>query len=51
VRADEVIVLYPSHRDGWQALGDFGAIAMPLDRALESISANPYFLELRQDFG
>lgn len=47
--ADEVVVLYPSHR-GWQALGDFGAIAMPLDQALETISTNPYFLQLRQDF-
>ena len=38
---DEVVVLYPSHRGGWQALGDFGAVAMPLDRALEIISTNP----------
>ena len=47
--ADEVVVLYPSHR-GWQAPGDFGAIAMPLDQALETISTNPYFLQLRHDF-
>ena len=48
---DEVLVLYPSHRGGWEAPGDFGAIAVPLDRALETISANPFFLDLRQDFG
>ena len=41
---------YPSHRGGWQPPGDFGAIAMPLDQALETISTNPYFLQLRQDF-
>ena len=46
---DEVVVLYPSHR-GWQALGDFGTVPMPLDQALEMISTNPYFLQLRQDF-
>src|SRR3954462_668326 len=48
--ADEVVVLYPSHRGGWQPPGDFGTIAMPLDQALETISTNPYFLQLRQDF-
>ena len=46
----EVVVLYPSHRGGWQPPGDFGTIAMPLDQALETISTNPYFLQLRQDF-
>ena len=46
---DEVVVLYPSHR-GWQALGDFGTIPMPLDHALEMISTNPYFRQLHQDF-
>jgi hypothetical protein len=49
-------VLYPSHRGGWETPGDFGVIAVPLDRALETISANPFFanpffLDLRQDFG
>ena len=43
-------MLYPSHRGGWQPLGDFGAIAMPLDQALECLSNNPYFLELRQNY-
>ena len=32
------------------ASSDFGTIAMPLDQALETISTNPYFLQLRQDF-
>ena len=45
---DEVVLLYPSHRGGWGALGDFGASAMPLDEALQCLSDNPYFLELRQ---
>src|SRR3954465_6351725 len=43
-----VVLLYPSHRGGWEPPGDFGAVAMPLDLALECLSANPYFLELRQ---
>ena len=46
---DEVVLLYPSHR-GWEPPGDFGAVAMPLDLALEQLSANPYFLELRQTY-
>ena len=32
---DEVGLLYPSHRGGWAALGDFGTSAMPLDEALQ----------------
>ncbi len=47
---DEVVLLYPSHRGGWEALGDFGASAMPLDEALQCLSANPYFLELRHTY-
>jgi len=48
---DEVVLLYPSHRGGWGALGDFGTSAMPLDEALQRLSDNPYFLELRQTCG
>jgi hypothetical protein len=48
---DNVVLLYPSHRDGWENLGDFGAVVMPLDLALQSLSSNPYFLELRQTYG
>src|SRR5215204_2389605 len=47
---DNVVLLYPSHRGGWEPPGDFGAVAMPLDLALEHLSANPYFLELRQTY-
>ena|SRR3712207_6614016 len=43
--ADEVVVLYPSHRGGWQPAGDFGTIALPLDQALKTISTNPLFSE------
>ncbi len=45
---DDVVLLYPSHRGGWEPPGDFGALAMPLDPALERLSTNPYFLALRR---
>src|SRR3954447_11475702 len=44
---DEVVLLYPSHRGGWEPPGDFGAFAIPLDLALERLSSNPYFRELQ----
>jgi hypothetical protein len=44
---DDVVLLYPSYRGGWKPLGDFGALAIPLDLELERLSSNPYFLELR----
>jgi hypothetical protein len=47
---DDVVLLYPSPRGGWKPLGDFGALAMPLDLALERLSTNPYFLALRQTY-
>jgi hypothetical protein len=47
---DDVVLLYPSHRGGWEPPGDFGALAMPLDLALERLSSNPYFRELRQTY-
>jgi hypothetical protein len=47
---DDVVLLYPSHRGSWEPSGDFGAVAMPLDLALEHLSANPYFLELHQTY-
>ena len=49
-QGDEVVLLYPSHRGGWEPPGDFGALAMPLELALEHLSSNPYFLELRQTY-
>src|SRR3954463_5782065 len=46
--SDEVVLLYPSHRGGWGALGDFGTSAMALDKALQCLSDNPYFLDLHE---
>jgi hypothetical protein len=48
---DEVVLLYPSHRGGWEALSDFGSSAMSLDEALQCLSTNHYFLELQQTYG
>ena len=48
-QGDEVVLLYPSHR-GWEPPGDFGAVAMPLELALEHLSTNPHFLELRRTY-
>jgi tellurite resistance-related uncharacterized protein len=36
---DEAVVLYPSHRGGWETPGDLGATAMPHDLALQSLRA------------
>ena len=47
---DDVVLLDPSHRGGWEPPGDFGALAIPLDLALERFSSNPYSLELRQTY-
>ena len=47
---DKVGLLDPSPRGGWEPPGDFGAVAMPLDLALEHLSVNPYFLELRPTY-
>jgi hypothetical protein len=47
---DDVLLLYPSHRGGWEPPGDFGALTMPLDLALERLSSNPYVLALRQTY-
>src|SRR5215213_10186525 len=49
-RGHDVVLLYPSDRGGWEPPGGFGAVAMPLNLALEHLSANPYFLELRQTY-
>ena len=45
---DDVALLHPSHRGGREPPGDFGALAMPLDLALERLGTNPHFLALRQ---
>jgi hypothetical protein len=39
---DEVEVLWWSHRDRWESIGDFGGEFMPLDEALEFIVDDPY---------
>ena len=49
-KGDKVVLLYPLTPWRLGAPGDFGAVAMPLDLALEHLSANPYFLELRQTY-
>src|SRR3954470_5020716 len=48
---DAVVLLYPSPRGEWGTLGDFGASAMSLDKALQCLSDNPYFLGLRETYG
>lgn len=47
---DDAVLPYPSHRSGWEPPGDFGALAMPHDLALERLSTNLYFLKLRQTY-
>lgn len=38
---DEVEVLWRSHRDKWEPIGEFGTICLPLDEALEYIAEDP----------
>ena len=40
-KADQVEVLWWSHRDKWDQIGDFGPFVMPLDEALEYIAEDP----------
>ncbi|MFQ5401670.1 MAG: hypothetical protein ACE5E7_18990 [Anaerolineae bacterium] len=39
---DEVEVLYWSHRERWESIGDFGGERMPLDEALDFVAEDPY---------
>ena len=39
--ADKVEILWWSHRDKWESIGDFGGIILPLDEALEYIVEDP----------
>ena len=39
---DEVEVLWWSHRDKWEQIGDFGGVILPLDEALDFIVEDPY---------
>ena len=34
-------VLWYSHRDRWEPVGDFGGVHLPLDEALEYIAKDP----------
>ena len=47
---DNAVLLHPSYRGGWEPPGDFAALAMPLELALERLSSNPDFLEFRQTY-
>ena len=38
---DEVEVLWRSHRNKWEPIGEFGGIYLPLDEALEYIAEDP----------
>lgn len=40
-RADKVEIMWWSHRDKWDQIGDFGPMAMPLDEALDFIAKDP----------
>lgn len=39
---DEVEILWWSHRDKWESIGDFGGEIMPLSDALDFIAEDPY---------
>lgn len=38
---DEVEVLWWSHRDKWESIGDLGGIICPLDKALDYVARDP----------
>jgi hypothetical protein len=38
----EVEVLWWSHRDKWESIGDFGGVFLPLDEALDFVAEDPY---------
>jgi hypothetical protein len=40
-KGDPVEVLWWSHRDRWDKIGDFGPMVMPLDQALEHVARDP----------
>jgi hypothetical protein len=52
-RASTQPLIFPSQAARQLSVGtprDLGAVAMPLDLALERIAANPYFSELQEAF-
>jgi hypothetical protein len=40
-KGDQVEVMWWSHRDQWDQIGDFGPMVMPLDKALEFVAKDP----------
>jgi hypothetical protein len=40
-KSDMVEVMWWSHRDKWEQIGDFGPMVMPLNRALDYIAKDP----------
>lgn len=40
-KVDEVEVMWWSHRDRWEQIGDFGPMVMSLDEALQYVAEDP----------
>jgi len=40
-QADNVEIMWWSHRDKWDEIGDFGPLVMPLAKALEFVAEDP----------
>jgi hypothetical protein len=40
-KGDQVEILWWSHRDKWEQIGDFGPMVMALDDALEYVAEDP----------
>jgi len=40
-QADKVEIMWWSHRDKWDQIGDFGPLVMPLGKALEFAAEDP----------
>ena len=40
-KSDLVEVMWWSHRDKWEQIGDFGPMVMPLDEALKYVAKDP----------
>jgi hypothetical protein len=40
-KGDSVEVMWWSHRDRWDEIGDFGPMVMPLDQALKYVAEDP----------
>ena len=40
-KGDDVEVLWWSHRDKWESIGDFGGIILSLDEALDYVAEDP----------